>query len=300
MAISITPTETFIKEKRFRYVTPMLVIISIGLIITFFLAFKNPGEIASRNWPLIFVGVAGGIIGNITSIGGGLIFIPVLMFFYHIDPVSSLKLAFVSQAIGMTSGASGWIARKEVPLKLLKWTVPSLIIGTLISTFIFHPQPMIVKGLFGPIAILTGILTLLTLNKKGQLEDLPQRAMIPVFIMSIIGGLITGWVAIGEGEIIAAFCMIAYGLTPNKSIGLGVTLLSINSILLASLHAFYFGGVPWEMAIFTVLGCMWGGRLGPFLAQWIPNKGVKRLFAFIALADGLLITWTVCRAYFKW
>ena len=263
------------------------------------LAFPDPAGLAAKNWPLIFVGVAGAIIGNITAIGGGLVFIPVLMFVYHTDPVSALKLAFVTQAVGMTSGASGWIQRGEVPLGLLKWTVPSLILGTIVSTFLLHPQPMLVKGLFGPVAVLTGLLTLVTLNRKGQLGELPSTARVPVFIVSFIGGLITGWVAIGEGEIIAAFCLIAYGLNANKAIGLGVVLLSINSLLLAGLHSLYFGGVPWDMALFTMLGVLWGGRLGPFLAQWIPTQGIKKVFAWIALLDGLLMTWQVARVYFK-
>ena len=190
----------------------------------------------------------------------------------------------------MTSGAYGWIRRGEVPLQYLKWTVPTLIIGTLISTFLIHPQPMLVKGLFGPIALITGLLSLITLDRKGESSKLPINAFIPMILVSFIGGMITGWVAIGEGEIIAAFCMLAYGLNPNKAIGLGVVLLSINSILLAIIHGLYFGGVPWDMAIFTMLGVLWGGLLGPFLTQWFPNRSIKKSFALIALLDGLIIT----------
>ena len=262
-------------------------------------AFPNPAGLAARNWPLILVGVAGAVIGNLTAIGGGLVFIPVLMFVYHTDPVSALKLAFVTQAVGMSSGASGWIQRGEVPFGMLKWTVPSLVLGTLVSTFLVHPQPMLVKGLFGPVAMLTGFLTLATLNRKGQLEELPATATVPVFLISFVGGLITGWVAIGEGEIVAAFCLLAYRLNANKAIGLGVMLLSINSLLLAGLHSLCFGGVPWDMAVFTMLGVLWGGRLGPFLAQWIPLQGIKRVFAWVALLDGLVITWQVARVWLK-
>jgi uncharacterized membrane protein YfcA len=277
-----------------------MVILTLLWLVVYLCAFPDPAGLAAKNWPLILVGLAGAIIGNITAIGGGLVFIPVLMFVYRTDPVSALKLAFVTQAVGMTSGASGWIQRDAVPLGLLKWTVPSLILGTMVSTFLLHPQPMLVKGLFGPVAVLTGFLTLVTLNRKGQLGDLPPTARVPLIMVSFIGGLITGWVAIGEGEIIAAFCLIVYGLNANKAIGLGVVLLSINSLLLAGLHSLYFGGVPWDMALFTMLGVLWGGRLGPFLAQWIPTRGIKKVFAWIALLDGLLITWQVARVYFKW
>jgi uncharacterized protein len=276
-----------------------MVILTLAWLLVYVRAFADPAGLAARHWPLILVGVAGALIGNITAIGGGLVFIPVLMFVYHTDPVSALKLAFVTQAVGMTSGASGWLRREEVPLGMLRWTVPSLILGTIVSTFVLHPQPMLVKGLFGPVAVLTGLLTLATLNRKGQLGELPSKAKVPVLLVSFIGGLLTGWVAIGEGEIIAAFCMLAYGLNANKAIGLGVVLLAINSLLLAAIHVFYFGGVPWDMAVFTMLGVLWGGRLGPFLGQWVSTQGIKRAFAWIALLDGLLITWQVARAYFK-
>lgn len=285
-------------QQRFRYLSPWLLILTGVWIVIFTQVFENPAELFSDNWPLLFVGFFGAIIGNMTAIGGGIVFIPVLMFVYHLDPVASLKLAFVSQSIGMTSGASGWLQRKEVPLSLLKWTIPSLLLGTMFATFVIHPSPVLVKTLFGPVSLLVGILTLVTMNRKGTLSELPNRAMLPVFLMSIVGGMITGWVAIGEGEIIAAFCMLAYGLTSNKSIGMGVVLLSVNSIVLALVHSLYFGGVPWELAVFTMLGCLWGGRMGPYIAQELPKINLKRFFAWVAVLDGLLIIFQVSRMYF--
>lgn len=276
--------------KNFAYFTPWLFVFTIIWLAGYGYVFPDPIGLAARNWPLIIVGVFGAFIGNATAIGGGIVFIPVLMFAYQVDPVSALKLTFVTQAVGMSSGASGWLRRGEVPLSLLKWTVPALIIGTMMSTFLIHPQPMLVKGLFGPIAFIAGLLTLITLDRKGGRTELPAKARIPIVLVSFIGGMITGWVAIGEGEIIAAFCMLAYGLNANRAIGLGVVLLSLNSLLLAFVHALYFGGVPWDMAAFTMLGVLWGGRLGPFLAQWISPRATKKGFAFIALLDGLMIT----------
>ena len=274
---------------KFPYFTPWLFVFTLIWLVAYWFAFPDPLGLAASNWPLIIVGVFAAIIGNVTAIGGGIVFIPVLMLAYNVDPVSALKLAFVTQAVGMTSGASGWLRRGEVPLSLLKWTVPALIIGAVVSTFLIHPQPMLIKGLFGPIAFIAGLLVLITLDRKGGRPVLPANALIPVMLISFLGGLITGWVAIGEGEIIAAFCMLAYGLDANRAIGLGVVLLSINSILLALIHSFYFGGVPWELAAFTMLGVLWGGRLGPFLAQWISMRTTKKVFAFIALLDGMVI-----------
>ncbi len=281
------PTEQ--PTRQLRYFTPWLFVFTAVWLVIYLLFFPNAGALAARNWPLVLVGLCGATIGNITAIGGGLVFIPVLLFAYQADPIAALKLSFVTQAVGMTSGALGWLRRGAVPLRLLAWTVPALIIGALISTFFIRANPMLVKGLFGPICLVAGFLTLLTANRKGGLPDLPPKANAPITLVSALGGLITGWVAIGEGEIVAAFCMLAYRLDANRALGLGVVLLSLNSILLAGIHGFVLGGVPWDMAIFTILGVLWGGRLGPYLAQWFSSKNAKRLFACVAILDGMLI-----------
>lgn len=255
----------------------------------YFWWFPSPIALAAHNWPLILIGVAGAVIGNLTAIGGGLVFVPTMMFAYSANPVAALKLTFVTQAVGMTSGASGWLSRGEVPLRLLKWTVPPLMVGALISSFVLRPNPMLVKEAFGPVTIIAGLLTLYTLDHKGGVRDLPAAANVWLALVALIGGIITGWVAIGEGEIVAAFCMLAFRLNANRALGLGVVLLSINSIFLALLHSFVFGGVPWNWAIFTMLGVLWGGRLGPFVAQWFSMHTAKKIFAVVAVLDGVLI-----------
>lgn len=281
--------ESTVPARRLRYFSPWLVVATLVWLAVYTQAFPAPGALAASHWPLVLVGVAGAFIGNVTAIGGGLVFVPVMIFAYNINPVAALKLAFLSQAVGMTSGASGWLNRGEVPLRLLKWTVPTLVLGSLVSSFAIRPNPMLVKGLFGPITITAGLLTLYTHNRKGGPPDLPARANWPVAAISFLGGVITGWVAIGEGEIVAAFCMLAYQLNANRALGVGVVLLSINSLFLAGLHTFVFGGVPWDFAVFTMLGCLWGGRMGPFVAQWFSGKTVKKVFAIVAVMDGALI-----------
>jgi hypothetical protein len=54
--------------------------------------------------------------------------------------------------------------------------------------------------------------------------------------------------------------MLAYGLNAKMAIGLEVVLLSVNSLLLAFIHIFYYGGIPWEMAAFTMLGVLFWAR----------------------------------------
>ena len=261
-------------------------------------AFPEPWELARHNWPLVLVGFVGAMLGNATAVGGGIVFVPVMLLVYRLEPVAALQLALVSQSFGMTSGAAGWLARRAVPMSALPVAIPALLVGSTLSTLVVKPNALLVKGLFGPASIFVGLVVLYLLDRHAQTcDEVPRRALPALAVVAFVGGVLTGWVAIGEGEVVAAFLMLAYGLSAERGIGLGTVLLSVNSIYLALLHAFVVGGVPWEMAAFTALGCGFGGRMGPFLTQWVGPRRLKLAFATLAIADGLLMSWQFWRTW---
>ncbi|MBK9140978.1 MAG: sulfite exporter TauE/SafE family protein [Candidatus Melainabacteria bacterium] len=251
----------------------------------------TPDPAASLPAGLLFtlVGFGGAVIGNVTAIGGGLVFIPVLVFMHQIPSVAALKISIATQAFGMTSGALAWNRTNRIPWEVVAWALPGMLIGSTISSLVIHPSSALVKGLFGPVSILLGILLLLTASRRGRARRTwDGRAKAAVVAASSVGGLLTGWVAIGEGEVVAATLMLGFGFAAPESIALGVTLLSINSIYLAILHLTLLGGVPWEIAIFTILGCVFGAQTAPALARMTGQKRLKIIFACVAILDGLL------------
>ncbi|HSF80397.1 MAG TPA: sulfite exporter TauE/SafE family protein [Anaerolineales bacterium] len=269
-----------------RYWTWGLAVFVLVWLLVFISVFPNPVGLVQTNWPLFFVGFLGAILGNATAVGGGVVFIPVMILIYQLPAVTALKLALASQSFGMTSGALGWARRGIVQPKVLKVAIPALLVGSTISSLVIHPNALLVKGLFGPASIFIGLVTLYFLDRHGNREEIPAGAYPWLAVMALIGGTLTGWVAIGEGEVVAAFLMLVYGLRAERGIGLGVILLSVNSIYLTMLHQFFLGGIPWEMALFTGFGCVFGGRLGPYLSQWIGPRKLKLGFATIAIIDG--------------
>ncbi|HTX20669.1 MAG TPA: sulfite exporter TauE/SafE family protein [Candidatus Aquilonibacter sp.] len=278
-------------EQHFRYWSWwLLLFVAVWTAVYFGLA-HDPVGLFRRNWIYIPVGFCGAVLGNISAVGGGIVFIPVIMFLFQLPPVTALKIALASQSWGMTSGAIGWIQKRVVPLRALKLTVPGLLIGSSISSLVIHPNALLVKLLFGPVSILLGVLTVVLSRRAGKtaaLNQIPPNASIPLFVISLIGGLITGWIAIGEGELVAALLMLVYGVNVTTCIGLGVLLLSINSIFLTLIHQFLLNGIPWNIAAFTGLGCVFGARLAPYLSRRSNPMVLKTIFAVIAICDGIL------------
>ena len=278
-------------ERNFRYWSPWLALFAAAWLIGFFSLAHDPIALIERNWLFIPVGFCGAILGNISAVGGGIVFIPVIIFLFQLPPVTALKIALASQSFGMTSGAIGWMQKRVVPLRALKLTVPGLLIGSSISSLVIHPSALLVKLLFGPVSILLGVLTIVLSRRFANskaITVIPPNATVPLFAISLIGGLITGWIAIGEGELVAALLMLAYGMDVTACIGLGVVLLSINSIFLTLIHSFFLGGIPWDIAAFTGLGCVFGARLAPYLSHRSNPMVLKTIFAVIAMCDGIL------------
>lgn len=277
-------------SKEFKFWNYKLVGFTFIWLIVVFSYFKEPLNHLANNFSYIPLGFFAAILGNITAVGGGIIFIPAMMFIYKLDPVTALKVALVSQSFGMTSGAIAWIQRGIVPLHVLKYCVPSLLIGSGISTFVFHPSGLFVKVLFGPVSIALGLFTLWSVLRRqnNEINHIPDKANVAIIVASFLGGLITGWIAIGEGEIVASVLMIVFGVSSSISIGLGVVLLSINSIFLALAHQFFLGGLPWQIGLLTGIGTVYGARLAGFLSARFSTKILKIIFAVIAIADGTM------------
>jgi len=281
-------------QKPFRYWSPWLAVFVAAWVVVFVNVAPHPLELLQANWVFIAIGVGGALLGNISAIGGGLVFIPCVIFIFHLPPLIALKISIATQSFGMTSGAIGWFQKGAIPLRALSIAVPGLLIGSCISSFVIHPSAIIVKVLFGPVSISLGVLMLILMRlKTGNkgLRDIPARARIPLFLTAIFGGMITGWVAIGEGEVVAALLMLAYGVEFTAAIGLGVILLSINSLFLLGVHQFALGGIPWEYAAFTALGSVFGARLGPWVSRYLSATTIKTIFAVIAIGDGTIFVY---------
>ena len=259
------------------------------LLALFFL--PDPLPTLKLNLSYIVLGFFGAILGNISAVGGGIIFIPAMMFIYKLSPVMALKIALLTQSFGMTSGAMGWLKRGVVPKGVLIYAVPSLLIGSLISSLVFKPSGLLIKVLFGPVSILLGLTTLYFIKKEKS--NLPVGVIVDkakpwITVSAFIGGLITGWIAIGEGEIVAATLMMGFSIAAETSIGLGVVLLSINSIFLTLIHIIFLDGVPWSIGLFTALGAIFGARCAVTIGKALPSKALKIIFSIIAIGDGLI------------
>ncbi len=259
----------------------------------FFGLAADPLTAIVQHGPLTVVGFVGAVVGNATAVGGGIVFIPYLLLFTDLDPVDSLKLALATQAFGMSSGAIAWSKKRVIPLGVVLALVPAVMVGVVVSTLLITPTGSLVRSVFGPVSVAIGIWVLARLGRDPRGTRIRLGALL--FSVTVVGTVITGWAAIGVGEVVAAWLMVRDGLAPERAIGLGVALLATSSVLLTLVHWLFLGGLPWLMASFVILGAVFGARLGPVVVQRMPPRVVKIGFAWVAIAHGLLFIWQSAR-----
>lgn len=252
----------------------------------------EPIELARQHGALVLVGLVGAVIGNATAVGGGIVFVPYMLLFYRLDPLSSLALALATQAFGMTSGAIAWWRAGSVTHDMLRSTVPAVVSGVVLGSLVRAPAPSEIKLVFSLVSIAIGGLVLVMLAQRSSRTVVPNKAGLGLFVVALLGTLITCWAAIGVGEVVAAWLILRWRLVPERAIATGVVLLAGASLSLALIHQLWLGGIPWHLTGFVVLGAVFGAQLGPRVASRMPPGLLKVVFALVAIVDGLILLTT--------
>ena len=273
----------------FRYWTPGLAAFAAGWLVAYLALAPAPLALAREHGALALLGVAGAVVGNVTAIGGGLVFIPFLVLFYELSATESLALALAVPAFGMTSGAVAWTRRGAMPLRTLAWTAPIAVAAAVGAALAFAPDAATIERLFGPLSIAIGVWVWHMRDRTGVLADVPASARAELAAAVGAGAVLTAWVAIGVGELAAAGLIARHRVRAEPAIALGVGLLAATSIALAALHALVFGDVPWALAGFVLLGAVFGARLAPLLSARLAPRVLKAVFAAVAVGDGILL-----------
>ena len=243
------------------------------------------GFLFGSNFFLTLAAFIAASVANATAIGGGFLFMPLFIFVYQLAPPIALKLSIATQAFGMTSGALTW-GRSYIDRTAFLIAATASIIGVWLATYSLAVPSAYIKPLFAIISL--GVFFALVLEISLKVTDQQQKVNFRLNTTSIFyafvafaGGLVTGWTAIGVGEMVALYLLFFYRLRLDKAIGTGVAVLAVSSIAGLIFHS-ELGGIPLELLAYTVPGVILGGRYGVKVAKYIESNikqsGSKKLF----------------------
>jgi uncharacterized protein len=227
------------------------------------------------------IGVVGGMLSGLVGVGGGIVFVPGLLYAggWRIQEAVAASLVII-----IFSSLSGTIrnARSADPVNwrvagLLSLTVaPSSLIGVLIS----RVSPEIVVK----VAFATLLLALAYPTGRGGGDYDRDRKDIPlplVFLAGIFVGTVSGLVGVGGGVVMVPLMVLGMGLTTKRAVSTSLAVIMFTGLVGAAGYvATGFRDVQELLSLPPlIIGSVIGAPLGVRIRDRLPENVVRIGFA---------------------
>ena len=267
---------------------------------------------------LVLVGLLVGFVSGLVGIGGGVLIVPFLYFFYnhpgfsgaHIpEDLHTLAAHATSLFVMVPTAISG--ARSYNKAGLVVWraalpiaalSVVAVVGGELLAE---HLPSNIVRIAFGCFLLFTGVQLSL---RKHDPEAEPHVHMNPVVIVliGIIVGVMSGLMGIGGGAIAGALLIHFLGFDLKQAAATSLTIVLFAAIVGTIAYAVRGLGVegmpPGSVGFVHVLagvpimiGSLITVRLGTSANQRMDALALKRVFAVFFTVLGIYLIWSNLR-----
>jgi uncharacterized protein len=245
----------------------------------------------------ILIGFSLGILGG----GGSILTIPVLVYFFGMDPVIATTYSLFIVGVTAVSGSITNYRMNNVDYRtVVLFGTPSIavlfivrkwLVNLIPSTIFISGDFIITKSIF--IMIMFSTLMLISglsmIKARTYSPSKEKQSFTRLTIQGCITGAVTGFIGIGGGFIIVPSLVLFAGLSMKKAIGTSLTIITFNCIvgIVSNLTAvqsvnFVFLLTFSALAILGILAGTWATR-------FIPEKRLKPFFGWLILAMSVII-----------
>lgn len=259
---------------------------------------------------LLLIGLAGGTIGSLVGLGGGIIIVPALLFLgtyttwlsgvtpQTVVGTSLLVIIFIGLSSTLTYMKHKTVDYKSACIFFLG-SGPGGIAGAIANKFLNIQSFSIYFGSFI-------IFTSFVLMFKDKIEVKEMKRVFPVmrtyrdhdgnthtygfhpvtaWAISFVVGLVSGLFGIGGGSLMVPAMMLLFAFPAHVAVATSMFMIFLSSILSSITHV-SMGNVDWGFALFLVPGAWIGGRFGAFINTKLKSKTVVTVLRFILILIG--------------
>jgi uncharacterized membrane protein YfcA len=250
---------------------------------------------------LVFIGIVGGFLSGLVGIGGGIIFIPILDFYFKSQGIEGQDLVrFILANSFLTVIFAGIVSTlrqykadnfflKEILLTALPALISGLALSYLITKFDWYSESAF-KWLF---VIMLLLVSFRFFFKTRSLVKRPKEGRINFLMTGLLTGLASALSGLGGGIIMIPAFTSFMGLSMKKASSISVGVIPILLLPMAIYYAVSDTAVElfsmqWGFLVpFVVLpmvcGILIGAPFGVMTGHKINNRKLEIIFAVIAL-----------------
>ena len=261
-------------------------------------------------WSLALAGmVVGGVVG-LTGMGGGALMTPMLVVFFHVEPLTAVSSDLVASLFMKPVGAAVHMRRGTVNFQLVKWlcigSVPAAFAGVFVLRALGQGrdlQTLVGRALGVALLIAAAGLTAktyLALRERAARRasggpataptaGLPRISVkpLPTILIGAVGGLVVGMTSVGSGSLIIVALLAVYP-TLRASQLVGTDLVqAVPLVAAAALGHLLFGDFQLSVTASLLVGAIPGVYLGARVSSAAPGGVVRRALVVVLVASGL-------------
>ncbi|HPC35711.1 MAG TPA: sulfite exporter TauE/SafE family protein [Candidatus Marinimicrobia bacterium] len=246
----------------------------------------------------ILVGLMAGILSGLFGIGGGIVIVPILIWFGHFSQLAanSTSLAALLLPVGILAVLT---YHKEKMVNVRQALLISLgifigVVGGAISALEI-PAP-ILKRLYGIFLLYIAWTYIdirsLFLNRYKREESNPRYEIVrfnqPSYyiILGFVAGMMSGLFGIGGGIIIVPALISIFKYPYKKAVGTSLMALLLPVGLPGVLVYYRAGQLQIAPALSIALGLLFGALIGALISIKLPSRLIKRIYGIFLLLAG--------------
>ncbi|MGM8215320.1 sulfite exporter TauE/SafE family protein [Bacillaceae bacterium W0354] len=264
---------------------------------------------------LLIIGVVSALLGSLVGLGGGLIFVPALLFlsnfldtFSWVTPQTVVAMSLLIMIFTGLSSTLTYLKGKRVDVKsgliFLIGSVPGALVGVWLNQYFKIEMFELYFGIL--MLVLSGLLIVKNkvINKTLANQNQAKRFHVKRTMslndetisysysvifgvgLAFIVGMLSGLFGIGGGSLMVTSMILFFGFPVHIAAPTSMFMIFVSSIVSSSAHI-VAGNVIWLYAIASIPGAWIGGVLGAKLNQRLESNMIEWVLRIMMIIIGI-------------
>lgn len=259
----------------------------------------------------LLIGFASAFVGSLVGLGGGIIFVPAMLFLYGhyanfdwANPQTIVGISLITMIFTGLSSTVAYYRLKRVDIKtgliFVIGCLPGIYFGGLLNKTIDVDSFSLYFGLLMLFVFLMMLIDRekLLKNKKLTITDKTRVfvidgvehkyniKVIPALILAFFVGFLSTMFGIGGGTISVPIMMLIFGIPVQIAIGTSMFMIFFISFA-GSISHIVMGHIIWKYVIFFVIGSYLGGTVGAKSSKLFKGKTLEWILKIVIVVAAI-------------
>jgi len=253
----------------------------------------------------LLIGFISAFVGSLVGLGGGIIFVPAMLFLYEnvatfswATPQTIVGISLITMVFTGLSSTVAYYKLNRVDVKtgilFLIGSLPGSVFGSWLNTLLNADDFSLYFGI-----LMLIIFGMMLIDRNKLLKNKPLEVTkytrtfeidgkihqynvtyIPAFILSFMVGTLSGLFGIGGGTISVPAMILFFGIPVQIAIATSMFMIFFISIISATTHI-VLGHIAWAYVLFFVIGSYLGGTVGAKTSKLFKGKTLEWILRIV-------------------